>query len=85
MSRLGDALARPTSPALAQRCRASGWGLRRACTDRGGHARCPVCDAVVDALPSARHGAAVRVIEEHRTMPASSRVEPADLPSGAER
>lgn len=70
MSRLWEALTRPRGPAPVEPCRASGWWARRACTHRAGQPRCPVCDSLVEAPPSARYGGSVRVIEEHPPTPA---------------
>jgi hypothetical protein len=49
----------------AQRCGASGWRLRHACTDGHGGAVCPLCGQSVRARPDGVAGRAVRIIEDH--------------------
>lgn len=48
-----------------QTCRASGWGMHRACVDDDGLITCPVCSRAVIARRDAQLGGAVRVIGEH--------------------
>jgi hypothetical protein len=47
-------------------CPASGWWVRKSCTDGVVPARCPLCDAWVAVEPGRVLGHLVRIIGEHR-------------------
>lgn len=52
----------------SERCGASGWQLRVACTDGIGSAVCPLCGRRVAARPDAGAARAFSVIQEHRVL-----------------
>jgi hypothetical protein len=49
----------------AERCRASGWGLRESCTDGEGTTVCPVCSRRVHTEAGPAAGQPVRMVGEH--------------------
>jgi hypothetical protein len=46
-------------------CGASGWALRRACTDGQEHAICPVCSRRVRTRPGSNARLPLRIVVEH--------------------
>ncbi|MGH2603428.1 MAG: hypothetical protein ACRDJ9_29090 [Dehalococcoidia bacterium] len=61
----GAMLVVPLRATAPEACRASGWGMHRACVSDDGHIVCPLCAKAVVARRDAALGPTVRIIGEH--------------------